>query len=140
MPSAGLSYLNTAAYHAPPLGSASNYYPQQQQQVQYAQPSIFGSGPAIQPIPYATTSHQQAQSLGYAQPRMMEYAQPRMMQHNAVAVKKAQSNYRAATTYEKIKEYTDTTYTGIKKGKTLNLIPPSLFWAELASHYSLKKD
>lgn len=130
MPSAALSYLNTTAYHAPAQGFANNYYPQQQQ-VQYAQQDIFGPRP-VQPLPYAIPSQQHDQFFGYAQPRMV--------QHNAVAVKKAQSNYRAATTYEKIKEYTDTTYAGFKKGKTLNLIMPSLFWAELASHYSLKKD
>lgn len=70
---------------------------------------------------YGIAPQQQSQAYGYVQPRMM--------QHNAVAVKKAQSNYRAATTYEKIKEYTDTTYSGLNKGNSSNLIAPSLFWA-----------
>lgn len=63
-----------------------------------------------------------------------------MLQHNAVAIKQAQNKYKAVTTYEKIKEYTDTTYTGVNRGESSNLIAPSLFWAELATHYSLKKN
>jgi hypothetical protein len=116
------SYLNTISYHGSPPGFANNLY--QQQQAQYAQPSLsggFGFGAANQPVPYGLPPQQQTLSFGNVQPRMM--------QHNAAVVKKAQSNYRAATTYEKIKEYTDTTYSGINKGKSSDLIMPSLFWA-----------
>lgn len=98
-------------------GDPFSVYPQQQQMMN-VYPNIgggfgYGASPSTFGMPSSSIS----------------YSQPRMVQHNALAIKQAQSRYKAATTYEKIKEYTDTTYNGINKPKTNHLLPVSLFWA-----------
>jgi hypothetical protein len=112
-----MSNMSQFAFGAPQpsYNSMSNMQPQQylmnQNIYQQVQPSMYNNDPYAGYQQQQIPSHQpnvgntfafggSPSTFGMAQPSApIGYAQPRMVQHNARAIKQAQSNYKAATTY-----------------------------------------